>query len=304
MFGSKDSIQVAFGLYLAFSFLPGCSNGQDPSFSEIDRKQLVLDVMSNSKTSSDATGVQAGANADAAVSTAGSDGIIALDDSVVDGLLNSTSGDAQTTKTASNTPDGDTSTVAGNTPDGQPTTGNSSTAGQTTATGNTTKGPGSSATQSGGNTSGSVAQVSSEAKLCAAHFGVSASAVIVAGEKKVEERTIDEASIVAIKIAGNQTHLDLMLKSEEARGIHGLCVFVTGNQGSVAIHVGVPLDGIVYYGRGNLSSGQIEIIEGGSVAELYSDLRGNGAALKVTGGDAGLCSQATLRGNQPQLTCE
>ena len=115
---------------------------------------------------------------------------------------------------------------------------------------------------------------------------------------------VAEASIIAVKIAGDKTSLNLVLESATARGIRGLCLFVTGNESSALIQVGVPLDGIVFYGRGNQTVGQINVIAGGHIAGLYADLKGNQATLVVTGGQADLCTASKLKGNKTQLICQ
>ena len=287
MKGIHHSIAMLSGLVLCANGVARC--GQSPAFSDIDRKQLVLDVSSQAPqtgraaASADATAAgSASSNTNTnAETTAG--GILAVnDDAVISKNL-----DTATATTASG--DGAAQAASGN---GANSTGDA-----------TDKGKDANNNGNGGS-AGKAGQPSGEAVLCAAHFGVPVEQVIVTGDKQSETLAIAQSSIVAIKLAGDRTSLELMLQSTDELRIHGLCLFLTGNQTSAIIHIASPLDGVVYYGRGHETSGQIDVTAGGSIAGLYADLRGDQAMLTVAGVVQDVCDHVTLKGNHPQFSCQ
>jgi hypothetical protein len=143
----------------------------------------------------------------------------------------------------------------------------------------------------------------SEAARCAKHFNTSAGKIKIAGKSKREALNVDASSVVAIKLSGNQSRLDLSLDSVSGAAVRGLCIFQSGNQTSAHIEISTNIKNFVYYARGNQPTGDI-VLTGGAVLEnSYFSLAGNGASIRFAS-DAGQCPSASIRGNGAEFICE
>ncbi|MGE0172599.1 MAG: hypothetical protein AB7T49_07440 [Oligoflexales bacterium] len=143
----------------------------------------------------------------------------------------------------------------------------------------------------------------SEAARCAKHFNTTAQKVKIAGKSKSESVSVNAASVVAIKISGNKSRLDLTLDSADGAGVRGVCIFQSGNQTTTQIEISTNIKNFVYYARGNQPTGYI-VLTGDAVLEnAYFSLAGNGASIAFSSA-SGQCPSASIRGNGAEFICE
>lgn len=203
-------------------------------------------------------------------------------------------GEADTSSTAS---DANTSVNTETIGDSGTSDGNSSSVG--TAANTDSSGSSGDEQKSGNSDDGQLLSPNpAEIKACAKFNGVGAGSVKVVGDKS--SASITSNSVVAIKVAGNQSNLDLSLRGKGS--IAAICIFVTGNRGTASVTLGVGLGNFIYVGRGNGSSGDVNVIEGGSIANIAADLGGNGASLSIHG--SANCGTARIHGNGSAFICK
>jgi hypothetical protein len=125
--------------------------------------------------------------------------------------------------------------------------------------------------------------------------------VIVNSETKPD---IMANSVLAIKLAGNQTQVTLDLVGAAGVSLRSICVFATGNQPQFTLNNAVTLEQMVYIGRGNQSKGVVTVAEGASVGNLFGSLAGNAASLHMSGAGTYDCSNMILKNSKAELVCE
>jgi len=169
----------------------------------------------------------------------------------------------------------------------------------TGSTSNNTEGTGASIPETGWSKD-VVAPSQAELKACAKLNGVSVDRVKVTGNKSSASLTSN--TVVAIKLSGNQTYLDLNLAGRGS--IAGMCIFVTGNQAIASVNTAVRLGNLIYIGRGNRSSGDIEVKASGEVSNIVADLRGNRASLSIHGEGIYNCNKANVIDKTGGFRCQ
>lgn len=195
-----------------------------------------------------------------------------------------------------------------------------STGGGTTDTGSTSSGDnnlpvggdsaapagGGSATP-GGSTGGVVNNPSittpsnAELKACAQLTGASVETIRIAGSKGLVNLVAN--STIALKVTGNLNAVALTLdgNGNGDLGLNAVCIFAAGNQPDVRVYANVPVNAIVYTGRGNQSQGSINFSQYGFTRQWAIDLSGNESSLDITGDDA--CPNGRLKGNNTRISC-
>jgi len=141
-------------------------------------------------------------------------------------------------------------------------------------------------------------------KACARLHGVPAEKIVIAGNQN--QNTIRTNSVVAAKIAGNQTRLDLRIDSPTPANLRGICIFATGNQSSVQVTVeNIILETAFLIGRGHKSQIRMQLVES-YASFMLVDLAGNQPMAHVEGLPDKNCPEVTvnLRGNNPKFTCD
>jgi hypothetical protein len=279
----KKCFHLPFIVVLSSGLWVSCG-AEDPAFTEVEHRELTVAVAAAKASSADALSEDAiwdsfskDQNEQIADSLLGREEPLAPEEAdAITGTVGS-SGDATSA-------DGQDSTqpYPGSTPDGD------------TESGQGNKGSGSS-------------KVPSEAALCAAHFGVSSQKVVVAGNQTTESRNIDDASIVAVKLTGNKTELNLLIQSLNGNNaMQGLCIFLAGNQTRVQVALETHLRGLVVYARGNQASAQINLGSSGSLGALYADLKGNEPQIAVQTNGQFACDSSIVKtkGNGGSYTCQ
>ncbi len=134
---------------------------------------------------------------------------------------------------------------------------------------------------------------------CSKITGASVSSIRLTGKNTA--RKITSSDVLAIKLAGSRSDLDLSLAG--ASSIRGLCLFLAGNESRATVNVGVHLGSLVYIGRGNRSSANIVIEQGGSLGALAGDLNGNSANLSIFGGEDFPCETVLQRNSKSNFQC-
>jgi hypothetical protein len=138
------------------------------------------------------------------------------------------------------------------------------------------------------------------AKACLPHFrGLSQKITVVDPAASIDLR-VAPGNVLAFKLTGSYSSMNLYLPA--GNDVPGVCFFVAGNKAEVKFTTGSQISGIAYIAAGNQSSGAIEFL-GGSPIRSHIELKGNQAALNVTGLDSKLCQGANLKGNDPQFQC-
>ncbi|MEZ4741935.1 MAG: hypothetical protein R3B45_05730 [Bdellovibrionota bacterium] len=143
-----------------------------------------------------------------------------------------------------------------------------------------------------------------ELNACAVIQQVGASYVHVIGGKNQEAIKLN--SVIAVKVSGNHGKLDLDINGNGGQdSIKGICIFVTGNQGSATLNLdGIYVESLTYIGRGNKSEGKVVVSSDAGLGRVYADLRGNQAKLSVSGDGSYNCGTALVKGHSSSYTCE
>jgi len=115
---------------------------------------------------------------------------------------------------------------------------------------------------------------------------------------------ISDARAIAVKISGNQRQLKIIFAGPATQKVPGICIFATGNQSTVLLQANVNVGAIFYQGRGNQSSGVLEINSPAKVDTIAADLAGNQAALRIFGSGNYQCPAAKLKGHAPAISCK
>lgn len=140
-------------------------------------------------------------------------------------------------------------------------------------------------------------------ETCARLHGVSSQQIIVTG--KQDQLTLKTSSVVAARVSGNQTALDLVIDSKTPADLRGICLFATGSQTLINVRIeNIMVDATYLLTRGNKSQIKIKFIESYSSLVL-ADMAGNQTVIEIEGLPDANCPQANvrMRGNQPQFHC-
>ena len=144
----------------------------------------------------------------------------------------------------------------------------------------------------------------SDIDLCSRHFRVNSTKVKGVNFQNGSSLGVGDGEIMAIKLTGNQTRLDLNLVGNEDQIIRGICVFMAGNRSQLNLNAQIDLGGLVYYGRGNRSTGAINIAEGHRLTKLYVDLAGANPQLTLSGAGEYPCDPVRLRNKKAEFHCQ
>lgn len=137
---------------------------------------------------------------------------------------------------------------------------------------------------------------------CADYLGKEPNLIKVSGNKPELVVTAGESTMV--RVSGNQAKVSLKVKSATGLPLGAICVFVSGNQAQVSIEVDTEIKAFFYRGRGNLSRGMVNVIEGGKIGDPFNvDLAGNQASFKVSGKGVFNCPKSQEHGHSPSLSC-
>ncbi len=163
---------------------------------------------------------------------------------------------------------------------------------------------GSAPSGSGPSEAPSVTPSDDEIAACAQEHGVAKDRIMIVGDRNSMSLTTDK--VVAIKLAGNQAHLDLHLAAKagsETRRLAGLCLFLTGNQASATIQSDLDIGTLHYKGRGNRSRAVVFFAAGTALSKLDGDLGGNQAELVLDGPGHYPCQSVRVHGNASKFIC-
>jgi len=138
------------------------------------------------------------------------------------------------------------------------------------------------------------------AKACLPHFRGLSQKIKVVDPTASNDLRVAPGTVLAFKLTGSYSSMNLYLPA--GNDVPGVCFFVAGNKAEVKFTTGSQINGLAYIAAGNQSSGAIEFL-GGSPIRSHIELKGNQAALNVTGLDSKLCQGANLKGNDPQFQC-
>ncbi|MEZ4741856.1 MAG: hypothetical protein R3B45_05325 [Bdellovibrionota bacterium] len=131
---------------------------------------------------------------------------------------------------------------------------------------------------------------------CAKKYNKSPGFIKIVGNKSVED--IEDNSIIAIKMVGNKSRLNLKLMGEEGTKVVGLCIFAAGNSPIANINVvNVELSDVSFIGRGNGPELNMNIFEGAKLSGFSADLKGNGSTVNISGKGNFDCASADISGN-------
>lgn len=144
-----------------------------------------------------------------------------------------------------------------------------------------------------------------ETSICAAHFRVGTENIVEV-EKNNDKApiAIESGSIIAIKVTGNQTMMNITIKGTTASDLKGVCLFLTGNSTTVDFTTLANLSGLVYYGRGNETEGRIFIGEGATIGQSVVDLRGNNNKLVMEGMGENCSNVISKESNTGGFSCK
>ena len=86
--------------------------------------------------------------------------------------------------------------------------------------------------------------------------------------------------------------------NNSSSNLKGICVFAAGNQSRVNLNIGANLQGLVYYGVGNGTSGSAVIDEdSGSLNNLLVNLKGNDNSFGIVTNGVFNCSKSFINKN-------
>lgn len=140
-----------------------------------------------------------------------------------------------------------------------------------------------------------------ELAQCAKRLGVGKERIMVVGNRTALSLKTDQ--YVAIKLAGRQTSLDLVVTGALGLKVPGICVFVTGHEATANIFLGLDVGKLVYIGRGDESQCQVQVSENTVLSELSTDLAGNQAGFKIGGAGSFACGEVRQKGHKPSFQC-
>lgn len=143
---------------------------------------------------------------------------------------------------------------------------------------------------------------SKELALCAKLTGVDAKQIHVMGNQT--SKSITANSVIAARVTGNRSNLNLNLQGGEETYVRGLCLFVAGNQGSAKVNVGLHLGQLLYVGRGNRSRGEVYVAANGKIDQVVANLSGNATTLQVAGPGNYYCAASRVSGNSGGVSCD
>ncbi len=135
---------------------------------------------------------------------------------------------------------------------------------------------------------------------CAAKLGVPVDRIVVAGNQSDIKLSPEQA--LAIRITGNMSRV----RVEVAAGhpIKGICAVLRGNLAQLEMSIGAKVDKVHYSGGGNLSSGEINIAEGGSMGEIDLSMKGNGPSLSISGAAGSYTCPANPNPDHATVKCQ
>ncbi len=141
---------------------------------------------------------------------------------------------------------------------------------------------------------------------CARRHGVGRDRIMVVSSTTAMQITGDDR-VVAIKLVGNQSRLDLVIAAQNPRAggrLAGLCIFLAGNQSRIEVDARIDIGMLYYKGRGNLSAGLFRVAAGATLDTLDVDLAGNQASLDLLGDGDHPCDDVRLKGHATRFGCK
>lgn len=140
---------------------------------------------------------------------------------------------------------------------------------------------------------------------CVKKFGAKSLDVKLTGNNTSKSVNSDES--VTVKMAGNQSVLNLNLTSKDDNiDVKGICLFITGDEGIANINVALKVEEVYLVIRGNQAKVNIDVKEGGELASLNANMRGNLGLVKISGEGQYSCNKfkTDIKGNEPKIECD
>lgn len=125
---------------------------------------------------------------------------------------------------------------------------------------------------------------------------------VVSGNQSQVDLPVSEN--FAIRVAGNQSTVNINVESEDGSGIQTLCLRATGNHSQIQVNINTTVQNIHYRATGHSTNASIVVNSGSSVDGLFNtQLFGNQQSLDVSGEGTYACPTQDIRGNGSSVTC-
>ena len=106
----------------------------------------------------------------------------------------------------------------------------------------------------------------------------------LSGDAKTDTVELKDQDFYAVHVSGDQTHLDIHIGAgAEQKRMKGLCLLVTGNQGTINVTADYGVESIYAIARGNQTQVKISVAKDAVVDAVYSHSGGGAQALSLSG---------------------
>lgn len=143
-----------------------------------------------------------------------------------------------------------------------------------------------------------------EIAQCSKHFDEDVKGLKISGNKNTAE--ISKADIVAVRLTGNQSSVNILLTSdgEGTESIKGVCIIATGNKPATnLVLTDVNVGKVVYMASGNSSTAAFEVSEESTMTDFEANLKGKDHSLSVSGDGTYSCEKISSKGKDANVTC-